>query len=269
MKIDLTGRCALITGGTRGLGLASALALGRCGADVYMTHRWGSADESEIASAFKAQGSRPPHIVEADVAVAEDTTLLMESIALNHDAVDVFVSGVCVAPKGDGLHSFKARALAQAQKYSIWPTLEYYEAIIHRFGRGPRCLIANSSDGGDHHYPGYDYVGAVKAGLEELCLGLASQPEGITTRIFVLRSRQAQTQSYSDIFGARTEAIIKHFERFSVSPEEVADAVVVLATGLLDGLHGQILSLDKGAAFLDNLITAGPMLDTAQRNADV
>ena len=45
---DYNGKAVLVTGGTMGIGLATGLAFGRNGAQVYLTHAWGSADEDEV-----------------------------------------------------------------------------------------------------------------------------------------------------------------------------------------------------------------------------
>ncbi|HEY0136691.1 MAG TPA: SDR family NAD(P)-dependent oxidoreductase, partial [Nannocystis sp.] len=64
---DFTGKAVLITGGTRGIGLACGLAFARHGARVILTHRWGSADEGELRAKFAELGAPEPMIVEADV----------------------------------------------------------------------------------------------------------------------------------------------------------------------------------------------------------
>ena len=59
MLNDLRGKTVLITGGTRGIGLATGLAFGREGAVCTLTHRWGSADENDIRRRFReAYGAR-------------------------------------------------------------------------------------------------------------------------------------------------------------------------------------------------------------------
>ena len=45
---NYANKVVLVTGGTRGIGLACGLAFGRLGASVYLTHRWGSADEATV-----------------------------------------------------------------------------------------------------------------------------------------------------------------------------------------------------------------------------
>ena len=45
---DYRGKAVLVTGGTDGIGKATGLAFGAFGAQVYLTHRWGSADEDAL-----------------------------------------------------------------------------------------------------------------------------------------------------------------------------------------------------------------------------
>ena len=53
------GRTALITGGTRGIGLATALVFAAHGAQTVLTHAWGSADENEVTDRIVAAGAVP------------------------------------------------------------------------------------------------------------------------------------------------------------------------------------------------------------------
>ena len=68
VSVDLRGKTALITGGTKGIGLASALALAEAGAQVSLTFKWGSADQEKVAEEFAARGALRPGFYEADAA---------------------------------------------------------------------------------------------------------------------------------------------------------------------------------------------------------
>lgn len=261
MWADLSGQLALVTGGTRGLGLAIGLALGERGAQVVLTYRWGGADEDELRREFAARGAPEPWIVEADAASPDDTTRVLEQIAAKGHKVDILISNVAVVSRGGSLEALKRRDLLASLRYSAWPTVGYVDAIEQRFGELPRYVIATSSDGPDHHYPGYDYVAASKAALEAIAQDLASRTAGTRTRVNVLRTRQIATQGYADVFPPKARALIEaHFDRFSVTLDEAGAAAVALTSGLLDGLHGQVLVVDKGAEYLDNVMTTAPVL---------
>jgi NAD(P)-dependent dehydrogenase (short-subunit alcohol dehydrogenase family) len=247
-------RTVLVSGGTRGIGLAVGVAFGRSGADVVLTHRWGSADAGRIAAAFEAVGAAHPRIVEADAADAGDLEALLDGFG--PEGVDVFVPNVCVAGKGDG--SLSVRTLARTLEYSAWPLLRYLDAMGDRFGRLPRHVVATSSDGPDRFYPGYDYVAAAKAVLEALCRDLAGRHPDV--RVNALRARQVDTESYREMFPGASRASIDRFSLFDLVPEEVAAAAVCLAGGDLDGLSGETLVVDRGAGPVDNLVAVAPRL---------
>ena len=69
----MKGTAAIVTGGTRGLGRAVGLALARAGASVFLTHRWGSVPELDVATAFRAEGLSAPRVVECDASDPEAT----------------------------------------------------------------------------------------------------------------------------------------------------------------------------------------------------
>lgn len=250
MRVDLGGQVALVTGGTRGLGLATGLALGRAGAKVWLTHRWGSADEDALRARFVEVGARAPRIVEADVGEPEDTRALMSAIAAEHERIDLLVANACVAAVGGSLQALRRRDLDRCLGASAYSVTDYVAQCREQLGHAPVRIVAMSSDGVVNHHPRYDYVALAKAALEALVV------EERDVAVFILRTRQSTTGGFAEVFGAETLAKLERFSRFAVAPEEVADAVLACASGLLDGLAGQPLQIDHGAAWLDNVLTA-------------
>jgi NAD(P)-dependent dehydrogenase (short-subunit alcohol dehydrogenase family) len=253
--IDLRGKTALITGGTKGIGLASALALAEAGAQLILTYKWGSADLEQTAAQFEARGALRPVFFEADAAEEKDTARLMEDIAATADTIDIFVSNVSFALRTLTLADYRKRSLFKTLEYSTWPLVDYTRRIKERFGRYPRYVLAISSDGPDHYYPGYDFVGASKALLEFFSRYLSVPLLAEGSRVNVLRFGTVNTDSFKAIFG---EEFFSYMERHGVpssmilTPEECGKAVLALCSGLLDAVNGQIISVDYGLPFRDN-----------------
>ena len=252
MRVDLGGQVALVTGGTRGLGLATGLALGRSGAKVWLTHRWGSADEEALRARFAEVGAPEPSIVEADVGEPEDTRALISAIAAEHERIDLLVANACVAAVGGSLEALRPRDLARCLKASAYSVTDYVAQCRAQLGRPPARIVAMSSDGVAKHHPRYDYVALAKAALE----ALVREEAGGDVAVFILRTRQSTTGGFEEVFGAKALAQLERFAQFAVAPEEVADAVLACASGLVDGLSGQPLQVDHGAGWLDNVLTA-------------
>ncbi len=256
MRNDFRGKAVLITGGTKGIGFAIGLAFGKLGAHTYLTHRWGSADENKIREQFAAAGAPVPQIVEADVVNDDDLKRLLALIQQDHERIEVFISNVCVVQPANGVDSYKKRSLLRSLEYSAWPYINYTMQIRKTFGAYPRYVVGISSDGPDNYFSHYEFVAASKTVMETFCRYMASRLHKEDVRFNVLRTRSVPTEAVLEIFG---EDYIKFFgkyagEEYFVQPEEVADAVVAMCSGMLDSLNGQIVLVDKGSSFADTLM---------------
>jgi NAD(P)-dependent dehydrogenase (short-subunit alcohol dehydrogenase family) len=255
IEIDLSSKTVLITGGTQGIGLAAAMKFAQAGAKLFLTYKWGSADEEELLEGFEALGAQRPVLIQADVSVDEDTDALLGEIARHTDGIDIFVSNVGVALRTLELQDYKKQSLFKTLEYSTWPLIEYTRRIEQRFGRYPRYIVGISSDGPDHFYRGYDFVAASKALLEFFARYLGARLLREGSRVNIIRFGTVKTESFDLIFGKdffdfmRGEGLD---EQLMLSPQECGNAVLALCSGLMDAVNGQIISVDFGLPFQDN-----------------
>ena len=256
MNADFRGQTVLVTGGTMGVGLATALAFAERGAACWLTYRWGSAHEDEVRARFVAVGAPAPRLVLADAARDEDTDALLAEMRASHDRVDIFISNVSAAPVVGDLGAYTPRALWKSIEYSAWPMVEYTRRIKGVFGRYPRYVVGMSSTGVDSYSVGYDFVAASKAVLETLCRYLNYRLFDQDVRVNVIRSRGIRTAAFDAHFGPEFPDFARRLTRAShfMRAEEVANAAVALCSGLLDGISGQVLTVDRGVTFFDNLM---------------
>jgi len=253
---NLRGKAVVITGGTMGIGLATGLAFAREGAICTLTHKWGTADEAAVLAKFMAEDLPAPHIVQADVSQPEDTEALLEQLRKRHDRIEAFISNVSVGLVVQELADYNLRSLSRSIEYSTWPMFEYPKRIREIFGRYPRYIVGLSSGGPDHFYKNYDFVAASKAVMETLCRYMNYRLFSEDVRINVVRSRLVRTESLRATFGQDFEAFAERFnmQRQFISCEEVANAILALCSGLMDGVSGQVLMVDRGTTFFDNLM---------------
>jgi len=254
---DFHDKAVLITGGTKGLGLATGLAFGREGAHVYLTNKWGSADEDKLKQAFARVGAPEPAIIEADAAEDQDTEALLRRIKEDHDRIEVFVSNVSFAQVGSGMKKYrKKRNLFNSLGYSAWPMVGYLQQMKQVLDCYPRYVVATSCDGPDTYYPGYDFVAASKAVMETLCKYINTYLFDEDFRINILRSRPVSTESLKATFGEEFEPFLRKFhgDDYFIEAEEVGDAILALCSGLMDAVSGQVILLDRGVGFCDNLM---------------
>ncbi len=256
MTRDYKDKAVIVTGGTKGIGLATGLAFGRQGAHVYLTHAWASADEDEVRASFAAAGAPEPAIVEADASRDDDTERLLEEVAKDHDGVEMLLSNVCVVQITRGFEGLSQRAINKSLEYSAWPMVAYLQRIKRRFGRYPRYTVGTSSDGPDHYYQGYELVAISKAVMEVFARYLVRHlaPEGAF--INIVRTRNVLTESALAVHGEAYPDFVRKIggESHFITCEQVADAVLAMCSGLLDALNGQVVNVDKGGPFSDNLM---------------
>lgn len=256
LTVDMQDQAVLITGGTKGIGLAGALEFARAGARVYLTYKWGSADPEQVVAAFDRTNGPRPRLIQADVSVDEDTDRLLAEISRHEKKIDVLVSNVTMVLRTLSLEDYRKRSFFKSLDYSAWPLVEYTRRIKKVFGRYPLRIIGVSSDGPDHFYPGYDFVAASKAVLELFAKYLSVRlfPEG--SRVNILRFGVVRTGSFISIFGeeffdyAQAEGVAESV----VTLEECGNAIVALGSGLLDAMNGQIVTVDHGFPLRDNTL---------------
>jgi enoyl-[acyl-carrier-protein] reductase (NADH) len=257
LKNDFKGKAVLVTGGTKGLGLAIGLCFGEQGAEVYLTHKWGSADEAAVRRTFAERGAPVPHIVEADAANDDDTKRLLATIRERHESIFVFVSNVSFAQIGKGMEGLTKRALFQSLEYSAWPMMGYAQRIKQIFGRYPRYTLGTSCDGPDTYYPNYEYVAVSKVVVETFCRYMAKHLfEAERSTVNIIRSRPVSTESLAATFGAEFEPFLREHwgDDYLVDVEQVGSAALALCSGLMDAMNGQVILLDRGVSFQDNLM---------------
>src|SRR6202023_1551721 len=96
MTMDFKGRVALVTGASRGIGAAIALALADAGAAVAVNYRERADDANAVVAGITAKGGRA-RAVAADVSQAASVTAMVEQVAAALGPVDILVNNAGIA----------------------------------------------------------------------------------------------------------------------------------------------------------------------------
>jgi len=276
MLANFEGSVVLITGGTRGIGLSTALLFAKLGAQCIVTYRWGSTDDSKIKQQFLDAGAPEPILFQADVANKEDTASLMQFIKddMGLPQVDIFVSNVSASAVITSFDDYSLKSLHKSIRYSVWPLVAYTKQLYQTFERYPRYIVAVSSTGPAQYSYGYDYVAFTKAILETFCKYMAHRLRDKPVCVNAVRSRAIRTQSLEDTFGQELLQFATQLapDSYWIEPEEVAGVIVMLCSGLLDAMNGQVITADRGTSFYDNIMdiytrrSSLPIFNTSQTN---
>jgi len=96
MASDLTGKVALVTGGSRGIGRAIALALAENGVRVAVNFRTQQAEAEEVQSEIEALGQRSV-VVRADVSAAHEVSRMVETVQKELGTIGILVNNAGIA----------------------------------------------------------------------------------------------------------------------------------------------------------------------------
>src|ERR1017187_1546360 len=96
MKNELTGKIALVTGGSRGIGRAAAVALARTGADVAVNYQHREAEAQAVCREIEAVGPRAL-AVKADVSKAAEVANLVETVEKGLGGIDILVNNAGIS----------------------------------------------------------------------------------------------------------------------------------------------------------------------------
>ena len=242
----LASKVALITGGARGIGKATALKLARAGADVVIVY-YSSAEEAEqLVQEIQALGRRAVAI-KANVAVEASVKELLKHVQTHFDRLDILVSNAAsgVLKPALKMSTKHWRWCMETNALALNHLVTAAEPILQPGGR----VIALSSLGAQRAIPNYAFIGASKAALEALVrsLSLELAPKGITVNTVSAGVVDTDALKY---FPNR-EQLLEEYQAHALadrplSPADVANAVYLLCLPEADMIRGHTLFVDAG-----------------------
>jgi NAD(P)-dependent dehydrogenase (short-subunit alcohol dehydrogenase family) len=249
MPFDLSGRAALVTGSSRGIGRAIALAIGQAGAAVAVHGRTAS-DGLEAARAEVAASSARAIAVVGDLAESANARRIVEDAARELGRLDILVNnaGLVVPCSADEMDEARWDSVVGVNLRSAFFCAQEAsrEMRKNQFGR----IVNISSQGAEVAIPTYVHYGVSKAGLNVMTRYLAVEwaPHGITVN--AVAPAFVRTDLTAEVFRQLPELYEDQLSRVPkrrmCEPAEVAAAVLYLTSSEADFTTGEILHVDGG-----------------------
>ena len=235
---DLKGRVALVTGGSRGIGRAVALALAEAGADVAVNYRSRGVEAASVAAQVQALGRRALS-VGADVSSGREVKSLVEQVTRELGPVDILVNNAGIGPRA-GLDEMSEAMFDETIAVNLKSAFLCSQAVYPGMRDRKWGRIVNISSGAAR---GAGAIGAhynaSKAGMEGLTRGYAARlvKDGVTVNAV------APSLIETDMMGGANNATFGRLGK----PEEVAQAVLLVIGNPY--MTGQTVATNGGLHF--------------------
>jgi NAD(P)-dependent dehydrogenase (short-subunit alcohol dehydrogenase family) len=245
---DLTGKVAVVTGSSRGIGRASAELLARLGARVVISSRKAEACEA-VAEGIRKEGG-DAHVIACNISRKDEIAALISGTVKLCGPIDILVCNAAVNPYYGPLLDISDEAfdkiMASNVKSNVWLCAQAIPQMAER-GRGSVIII--SSIGGLRGSTVIGAYGISKAADFALCRSLAGEwgPKGV--RVNCIAPGLVKTDFARALW--EDEERLKHrcattpLRRIG-EPHEIAGAVAYLGSDASSFMTGQTIVIDGG-----------------------
>jgi NAD(P)-dependent dehydrogenase (short-subunit alcohol dehydrogenase family) len=257
MDLELSGKVAVVTGASQGIGLAITTSLAVEGVSVAAGALRGSAELTELATRF------PVHPVEVDLTRPEGPSVLVEEAVRRFGGMDILVNNVgAVRPRLDGFLALTDEDWEWSMTINFLSAVRSTRAALpHLLERTPSTIVTVCSVNAFLPDPAVIDYSAAKGALANFSKSLSKEfgPQGV--RVNTVSPGPVETRLWLGDQGvaatvagagngdpgavAERQAALAATGRFT-RPQEVADVVLLLASGRAGNVTGSDVVIDGG-----------------------
>lgn len=246
MSLVFRRKVALITGGARGIGRATALKLARLGADVAIVYYNSATEAQTLVNEINALG-RQAIAIQANVADKQSVDDLFQQFSQKFETLDFLISNAA--------SGVLKPALKMSTKHWRWCLETNALALNHLVSTGVGLMpaggrvIALSSLGATRAIPNYAFIGASKAALEALVRSLSLELASLGITVNTVSAGVVDTDALK-YFPNRVQLLEEYQQRTqraqALMPDDVANAVYLLCLPEAQMINGHTLFVDSG-----------------------
>jgi dehydrogenase/reductase SDR family member 4 len=245
---SLDGKVAVVTGSTRGIGLATVRMLAEAGARVVVSSR-----KPEACEAVRAELVAVGHdaiAVAAHVGRPEECAALVEGTIRHYGRLDIMVANAAVNPVADPLETLAPEAWAKVLDTNIGGPWHLARAALPEIAKaGGGAMVMVSSISAFVAAEGSAAYGISKAALNQMVRQLALEWGGRGVRINAVAPGTTQTDMIRTLTAQPgwLDAVIARTPLARIGDaEDVAGAILFLASSAARHVTGQVLVVDGG-----------------------
>jgi len=244
----LANKTILITGGSRGIGAATAVMAAERGARVFINYRTNYGAAAEVVASCRSAGADAESLA-GDISDEAAVLQMFAACKERFGQPDVLVNNAGILHELDRLENFSAKRLHEVVNVNIIGAFlcarEAVKAMSTKHG-GRGGAIVNVSSAASYLGSPNEYVdyAATKAAVDTMTIGLAKElaPDGI--RVNAVRPGPIETDIHG---GGRLERVSKHIPmQRPGTPDEVAEAILFLASDAAGYINGSLVNVAGG-----------------------
>ncbi|MDF1757423.1 MAG: enoyl-[acyl-carrier-protein] reductase FabL [Legionellaceae bacterium] len=246
MAKSFEGKVALITGGARGIGRATALKLANCGADIVIAYYNSSDEATKLVEEIRQMGCQA-EAIQVNVADHQSVKEMFATFKQKFARLDFLISNAA--------SGVLKPALKMSTKHWRWCMETNALALNHLVVEAKSLLqpggrvVALSSLGAERAIPNYAFIGASKAALEALVRSLSLEMAEFGVTVNTVSAGVVDTDALKHF--PNREQLLEEYQAHALSdrplvPEDVANTVYLLCLPEADMIRGHTLFVDAG-----------------------
>lgn len=252
MTIDLTGRAAFVTGGSRGIGRAIALTLAEAGADIAINYNRDADAANETDEAVRALGRRA-EAYQGNVAEFDACQRMVEQALGDFGAFSILVCNAGIASRGNSIVDTDPDELRRVVSTHVFGTQHMAHLLVPQMRGQERGDVVCISSGAAQSLSGRGGpYNMAKAGMEALAYTLAKEEKEHGIHVNVVAPGLVETDMGKRLVRAtRGVEDIRELDERSpfgrvCQPEDIANAVVYLCSEEASYVTGQRITVNGG-----------------------
>jgi 3-oxoacyl-[acyl-carrier protein] reductase len=244
--IDLKGKVALVTGGSRGIGKATVIMLAEAGASVAFTYRQSSKEADELVDSLSKSG-RKIRAYQSDASRHEDAKAIVEKVIQEYQRLDILVNNAGIR-RDNLLLRMSEKEWDEVMDTNLKSVFNFTKVACRQMVRQHSGkIISVASVAGLVGNAGQVNYSASKAGIIGFTRSLAKEVASRNIQVNAVAPGYIETDLTVNLTESQRKAITDVIPlKRTGQPEEVAEMVVFLASSCSDYMTGQVISVDGG-----------------------
>lgn len=242
----LTGKTAIVTGGSRGIGRAVSLLLAREGANVAIVYAGNTAAAEETKQQAEALGAAAA-VFQCDVADEQAVTDMVKAVKIQFGSVDILVNNAGITRDGLLMRMKEAdwQAVLDTNLTGVYHCTKAVSKLMMKQRHG--AVINLSSVVGETGNAGQANYAAAKAGIIGFTKAVAKELASRNIRVNAVAPGYVETDMTAGLPDSAKEDMLRSIPLGRpATADDVAQAVLFLASDQACYITGQVLNVDGG-----------------------